>query len=287
MLTCLRVRSFAIIEALEVELDAGLNIVTGETGAGKSILVDALQLVLGARGRPEVVRTDAEAAEVEALFDLSDQPETLASLRDQGVETHGELLIRRVVSASGRTRAYINGRLATLAQLKEVTKGLADISSQHEYHSLADPRHHLTYLDAFASHASLVEEVGQAHAALLGAVARLEEVVTEERGKADREDLLRYQVSEIETLRDALENEEALIVERERLRHAEKLGTAAGEAEAQLYSDDQSICGAVSRIASSVEQASSFDPSLEPVAAQVREALLQLEDVASELGSYA
>ena len=287
MLTCLRVRSFAIIEALEVELDAGLNIVTGETGAGKSILVDALQLVLGARGRPEVVRTDAEAAEVEALFDLSDQPETLASLRDQGVKTDGELLIRRVVSASGRTRAYINGRLATLAQLKEVTKGLADISSQHEYHSLADPRHHLTYLDAFASHASLVEEVGQAHAALLEAAARLEEVVTEERGKADREDLLRYQVSEIETLRDALENEEALIVERERLRHAEKLGTAAGEAEAKLYSDDDSICGAVSRIASSVEQASSFDPSLEPMAAQVREALLQLEDVASELGSYA
>jgi len=287
VLTCLRVRSFAIIEALEVELDAGLNIVTGETGAGKSILVDALQLVLGARGRPEVVRTDAEAAEVEALFDLSDQPETLASLRDQGVKTDGELLIRRVVSASGRTRAYINGRLATLAQLKEVTKGLADISSQHEYHSLADPRHHLTYLDAFASHAALVEEVGQAHAALLEAAARLEEVVTEERGKADREDLLRYQVSEIETLRDALENEEALIVERERLRHAEKLGTATGEAEAKLYSDDDSICGAVSRIASSVEQASSFDPSLEPMAAQVREALLQLEDVASELGSYA
>ena len=287
VLTCLRVRSFAIIEALEVEFDAGLNIVTGETGAGKSILVDALQLVLGARGRPEVVRTDAEAAEVEALFDLSDQPETLASLRDQGVETDAELLIRRVVSATGRTRAYINGRLATLAQLKEVTKGLADISSQHEYHSLADSRHHLTYLDAFASHASLVEGVGQAHAALVEAAARLEEVVTEERGKADREDLLRYQVNEIETLRDALENEEALVVERERLRHAEKLGAAAGAAEARLYSDDDSICGAVSRIASSVEQASSFDPSLEPMAAQVREALLQLEDAASELGSYA
>jgi DNA repair protein RecN (Recombination protein N) len=287
VLTCLRVRSFAIIEALEVELDAGLNIVTGETGAGKSILVDALQLVLGARGRPEVVRTDAEAAEVEALFDLTDQPEALGALRDQGVETDGELLIRRVISATGRTRAYINGRLATLAQLKEVTKGLADISSQHEYHSLADSRHHLSYLDAFASHASLVDEVGQAHAVLVEAAAGLEEVVTEERGKADREDLLRYQVNEIETLREALENEEELLVERERLRHAEKLGTAAGQAEAQLYSEDDSICGAVSRIASSVEQASGFDPSLEPMAAQIRDALLQLEDAASELGSYA
>ncbi len=287
MLTCLRVRSFAIIEALEVELDAGLNIVTGETGAGKSILVDALQLVLGARGRPEVVRTDAEAAEVEALFDLGDQPEALSALRDQGIETDGELLIRRVVSASGRTRAYINGRLATLAQLKEVTKGLADISSQHEYHSLADSRHHLTYLDAFARHGSLVDEVGDAHAALVEAAARLEEVVTEERGKADREDLLRYQVNEIEKLREAVENEEALVVECERLRHAEKLGTAAGEAEAKLYSDDGSICGAISRIASSIEQVSEFDPSLQPMATQVREALVQLEDAASELGGYA
>jgi DNA repair protein RecN (Recombination protein N) len=281
------VRSFAIIETLEVELDAGLNIVTGETGAGKSILVDALQLVLGARGRPEVVRTDAEAAEVEALFDLTDQPLVLSGLRDQGVETDGELLIRRVVSATGRTRAYVNGRLVTLAQLKEMTKGLADISSQHEYHSLADARHHLAYLDAFASHSSLLEDAARAHAALVDKAARLEEVVTEERGKVDREDLLRFQVNEIDALRDMLEDEEELLIERQRLRHAEKLGTAAGEAEARLYADDDSICGALSRIASSVEHASGFDPSLGPVATQIREALVQLEDAASELGSYA
>jgi DNA repair protein RecN (Recombination protein N) len=287
VLTCLRVRSFAIIETLEVELDAGLNIVTGETGAGKSILVDALQLVLGARGRPEVVRTDAEAAEVEALFDLTDQPVVLNGLRDQGVATDGELLIRRVVSATGRTRAYVNGRLVTLAQLKEVTKGLADISSQHEYHSLADARHHLTYLDAFACHSSLLEDAARAYTALVDKAARLEEVVTEERGKVDREDLLRFQVNEIDALRDVLEDEEELLIERQRLRHAEKLGTAAGEAEARLYSDDDSICGALSRTASSVEHASGFDPSLEPIAAQIREALVQLEDAASELGSYA
>ena len=287
MLTCLRVRSFAIIEALEVELDAGLNIVTGETGAGKSILVDALQLVLGARGRPEVVRTDAEAAEVEAMFDLTDDPEALAAVRDKGIETDGELLVRRVVSANGRTRAYVNGRLATLTQLREVTKGLADISSQHEYHSLADPRQHLTYLDAFGKHTALLAEVAAAYELLVQAAGRLEEVVTEERGRIDREDLLRYQVNEIESLGDVLGNEEALALERERLRHAEKLGTAAGEAEAQLYSDDGSICGSLSRIASSVEQASEYDPSLQPTAAQVREALLQLEDAASELGRYA
>lgn len=287
MLTCLRVRSFAVIEALEFELHGGLNIVTGETGAGKSILVDALQLVLGARGRPEVVRTDAQAAEVEALFDLSEDPETLHALRDQGIETDGELLVRRVVSATGRTRAYINGRLATLAQLREATKGLADISSQHEYHSLADARHHLRYLDAFGRHAALLEQIERAHTALVNAATRLEKVVTEERGRADREDLLRFQVREIDELGPVMESEEELSVERERLRHAEKLGTASSEAESRLYADDDSICGALSRIASSLDHAAGFDPSLDPLATRVRDALLQLEDVASDLGRYA
>ena len=287
MLTCLRVRSFAIIEALEVDLHDGLNIVTGETGAGKSILVDALQLVLGARGRPEVVRTDADAAEVEALFDLSQEPETLASVRAKGVETDGELLVRRVVRASGRTRAYINGQLATLAQLREVTEGLADISSQHEYHSLADPRRHLGYLDAFAEHGASLEDLAKAYDRLVDAASELESVVTEERGRIDREDLLRYQLNEIDTLKEVLEQEEELALERERLRHAEKLGYAAGEAEAQLYANDDSICGSLSRIASSVEQVCRFDPTLEPMAEQMREAVVQLEDAAAELGRYA
>ncbi len=287
VLTCLRVRNFAIIEELEVELDGGLNIVTGETGAGKSILVDALQLVLGARGRPEVVRTDADAAEVEALFDVSDEIDALDALREQGLETDGQLVIRRVVNASGRTRAYVNGRLATLGQLREVTKGLADISSQHEFHSLADPRNHLAYLDAFADHEPLIEEVNAAHAALVEAAARLEEVFSEERGRADREDLLRFQISEIDALADVLKNEDALLAERERLRHAENLGSTTGKAETQLYSADDAICGSLSRIATSVEQASRFDPTLGAVSEQIRDALVQLEDAASELGRYA
>lgn len=287
MLTCLRVRNFAIIEELEVDLDAGLNIVTGETGAGKSILVDALQLVLGARGRPEVVRTDADAAEVEALFDLSNDIGTLNTLREQGLEVEGELVVRRVVSAAGRTRAYINGRLATLGQLREVTKGLADISSQHEFHSLTDARHHLTYLDAFADHESLVEEVGAAYAALVEAARRLEEVVSEERGRADREDLLRFQIGEIDALADVVGNEDTLIAERERLRHAESLGSAAGDAEARLYSADDAICSALARITTSVQHASSVDPKLGVLADQLKDALVQLEDAAGELGRYA
>ncbi|MDH3728518.1 MAG: DNA repair protein RecN, partial [Myxococcales bacterium] len=231
--------------------------------------------------------SDAEAAEVEALFDVSDDTDALNMLREQGIETDGELVVRRVVNASGRTRAYINGRLATLGQLREVTKGLADISSQHEFHSLADPRHHLAYLDAFADHEPLVGDVGAAHAMLVEAAGRLEEVVSEERGRADREDLLRFQTGEIDALTDVLDNEDVLFAERERLRHAESLGSAAGEAEAQLYSADNAICGSLSRIATSVEQASRFDPRLGTVADQIKEALVLLEDAASELGRYA
>ena len=287
VLTCLRVRNFAIIEELEVELDKGLNIVTGETGAGKSILVDALQLVLGARGRPEVVRTHAHAAEVEALFDLDGNAEVLAMLPEQGIEPQRELVVRRVVSASGRTRAYINGRLVTLGQLREITKGLADIASQHEFHSLADARHHLAHLDAFAGHGPLLEEVAVAHAKLLEAATRLQSVVSEERGRAEREDLLRFQIAEIDALESALLENEALHAERERLRHAESLATTAGEAEAQLYSEDDAVCATLSRIVSSIARAGRIDPDLQGVSAQLQEALVQLEDAASELGRYA
>ncbi|MEM7434113.1 MAG: DNA repair protein RecN [Myxococcota bacterium] len=287
MLTCLRVRNFAIIEELEVDLDTGLNIVTGETGAGKSILVDALQLVLGARGRPEVVRTDADAAEVEALFDLRDDQSARERLAQSDVETEGELVVRRVVTASGRTRAYINGRLATLGQLREVTKGLADISSQHEFHSLADPRQHLSYLDAFAGHGAMVDDVAGAHASLLEAASRLEAVVSEERGRTDREDLLRFQLSEIDAVTDVLTEEEALLDERERLRHAETLAGTAARAEAELYADDAAICEALSKIEGAVEDAAKVDRNLQPTAQQIGEARVQLEDAAAELGRYA
>jgi DNA repair protein RecN (Recombination protein N) len=286
VLTCLRVRNFAIIEELEVELGPRLNIVTGETGAGKSILVDALQLVLGARGRPDVVRTDADSAEVEALFDLNRDSRTAAALQAQGIELSDELLIRRVVTASGRTRAYINGRLVTLAQLRELTQGLADISSQHEYHSLVDSRQHLDYLDAFARLTEPLQEMRQAYAAVADAAARLKTLVSEERNRASREDLLRFQVSEIDALRDVLENEDELCLERERLRHAERLGGVAGDAEAWLYSSDDAICAQLSRIANATEQAAEVDPSLAPLANQVREAMIQLEDAASEYGRY-
>ncbi|MEO0323476.1 MAG: DNA repair protein RecN [Myxococcota bacterium] len=292
MITLLRVRNFAIIDALEVELAPGLNVVTGETGAGKSILVAALQLVLGGKGKPELVRAGASQAEVEVLVDLGGDAalqERLgaaglsAPLEDEG----GELVIRRVIGAKGRTRAYVNGRLATQAQLQALAAGLADISSQHQYHSLADARSHLGYLDAFGALEEERAAVAAAHRQAAAAAARLRELRAAVRERADREDLLRFQLGEIDELAPEEGEVEGLEAERARLRHAEQLADAAGGAEEALYARDGSLSESLAKVVTKVTEGAELDPALAPAAAQLREALSLLEDVAGDLGRYA
>ena len=207
MLTHLRVRRFAIIDQLEVGFGPGLNVVTGETGAGKSILVSALQLVLGAKARPEMVRTGAERAEVEALFDIRDDAAARARLLAMGLEEDEELVVRRIVEAEGRTRAYVNGKLATAAQLAELAAGLVDISSQHQHHTLADPTTHLGFLDGFAGLGRERVELAERWRAYVAARAVADEADAAARARGDREDFLRFQIAEIDKLISAKEAE--------------------------------------------------------------------------------
>ena len=286
MLTCLRVRNLAIVEALEVELGPGLNVVTGETGAGKSILVDALELVLGARGRPDVVRTGEKSAEVEALFDVAAGAALGARLEAAGLEAQDELVVRRVVQAAGRTRAYVNGRLATATQLGELAEGLADICSQHEHHSLVEPARHLELLDAFAQLGGKRGEIARAHGELNEAAQEVDRFQELGARRVEREDLLRYQVREITEIDPQPGEEEQLSAERDRLRHAEQLLSAAGGAESRLYADDDAVCATVGRIAGEVREAAAIDAALGTVADQLDEARAQIEDAARELGKY-
>jgi DNA repair protein RecN (Recombination protein N) len=197
MLTCLRIRDLAIIDSLDVELGPGLNVITGETGAGKSILVDALELVLGAKGKAELVRTGAAQAEVEALFDIGDDPGVKEKLAALEVECDGELVIRRTLAPNGRTRAFVNGRMATAQQLADLARGLADISSQHEHHTLVHASTHLGYLDAFAKLSGQRDKVSLAYQSAKRAHDALREFEERVNGRAQREDLLRFQVREI------------------------------------------------------------------------------------------
>ena len=287
MLTFLRVRSFAIIDELEVELGSGLNVVTGETGAGKSILVDAIDLVLGGRGKPEVVRTGATQAEVEATFDVSGDAILRERLLARGIEETDELIVRRVVSANGRTRAYVNGTLATQAELTELAAGLADVSSQHEHHSLTDPARHLGYLDAYGRLENDRAKMKAAFLALEEASKALVEAREKARGREDREDVLRFQLKEIEALGPEAGEMEKLGTERDRLKHAEKLLAAAEGAEEAIYSRDASIGGELATLARTLGDAAAIDPKLRAPFERIESARAELEEAARDLGHYA
>lgn len=287
MLSLLRVRNLAIIEQLEVELGPGLNILTGETGAGKSILVLALRLVLGGRAPTGVVRTGESAAEVEALFDLSDDPAARQRLADDGIHSDGEVVVRRVLYATGRSRAYINGSLATIAQLARLAAGLVDISSQHAHHTLVDSRTHLGFLDDFAGLGEQVREVRGGFQRLMRLVESLDDLHRAARHRAEREDLLRFQLSEIDALELSEDAVERWREDAHRLRHADVLVRSAAHAERSLYAADGSVVDQLTDILHALEGAARRDPQLADVLSAVEGARSELEEAARTLGSYA
>jgi len=286
----LRVRDFVLIDGLAIELGKGLSVLSGETGAGKSILVDALALVLGGRARPEVVRTGCESAEVEASFDVGALPALRRALEDAGlaeVGDEGRLLVRRVVSSAGRSKAFVNGRLVPVALLAELTRGLCDIASQHESQTLCDPASHAGLLDAYAGLDADREALG----AVVEQLASLERARREEQGRLDalraREDFLRFQLAEIEKLGPELGEEAALEAERGRLRHGTKLAEVTSAAEARLESSEGSVLDTVGRTIAELSHAATLDERLAPLVRQVESAATELRDVAHALGRYA
>ncbi len=291
MLLSLQVRDLAIIDSAEVTFGPGLNVVTGETGAGKSILVDALGLALGARASAsEVVRTGAPQAEVTAVFLVAGDTVLRARLDDAGIGWDDELVVRRIVGSErtgGRSRAYLNGRLVSLAQLVALSSGLADVTSQHDQQTLADPATHLSLLDAAGSLESQRTAVGRAHAALQEATARLEDTLRTLRQRSDREDLLRYQLREIDELPMEPGDEEQWIRERDRLAHAARLCDGTAQAEDVLYAADGSVLDRITGVSDSLAKLAVLDESLAGPRDLVEQARLTLEDAARELGRYA
>ncbi|HVZ32950.1 MAG TPA: DNA repair protein RecN, partial [Polyangiaceae bacterium] len=291
MLSCLRIRDLAIVDELELELGPGLNMVTGETGAGKSILVGALELVLGGRGRPELVRSGAKTGEVEALFEVSGDAQVVRQLReleldDLGLGNGGELVVRRVISACGRTRAFVNGRLTPQQTLLRVTRGLTDISSQHEHHTLTDPGTHLGYLDSFARLGPLRARVSGAYHALRAAAGALREFEARIRDREGREALLDAQIREIEEAAPVASEDIELERRCARLRSVEGVLRLVGEAAELLYERDDSVTDGLARACRRVLEASELEPELASLANQLESLRGQLEDAARELGRH-
>jgi len=294
VLAQLTVRNVVLIERLGLELSRGFNVVTGETGAGKSMLVDALTLVLGGRARPDMVRAGAEEAEVEALFELEPGSRLGAKLEGAGIPCSSlaggagkELVVRRVLQSEGRSRAYVNGRLCTAAQLADLAADLCDIASQHESVSLTDPATHVEYLDAFGDLEGDRARVAE-HVDALAEVSReLDAAASQERSRAEREDFLRWQLREIEEL-DPRDGEEAdLEHERARLRHAEKLQSATRRAADRLDEGENAVCDELARLGAELDQAAGIDGSLAPLARAVESARAELAEAARALSRYA
>ncbi len=287
MLRHLTIRDFVIVDRLELAFDTGFGALTGETGAGKSILIDALALTLGERADAGVVRAGCEKAEVTATFDIAALPAVGAWLRDNDLDGEDELLLRRVVDAGGRSRAYINGSPATVQQLREVGEWLVDIHGQHAHQSLLRPDAQRALLDAHAGLAAQVKDVGQAYRAWRDA-GQLLKTASEGADALLRErEQLEWQVRELDTLAFGADEWAGLEAEHRRLAHAASLIEGAQFALAVLADDDAACERQVDRVAGRLDTLAGFDPALQEVAALVQSVQAELSEAVSTLRRYA
>jgi DNA repair protein RecN (Recombination protein N) len=286
MLSLLRVSGFALIDEVELPLGPGLTVITGETGAGKSILVEALGLLRGGRGSTDLIRTGRDDAQVEALLELPADWEIRRRLDADGREVGEGLVVRRVIARSGRGRIHLGGSLATAADLAASVGKLVDITSQHDQQSLMDPESQLAILDAFAGNGPVLEESRQAWQTLAAATADLTAFDADARSRAEREDLLRFQLSELEEAALRPGEDDLLRTERERVKGAEKFLAACTRGEASLYSAEDAAVGRIVAVARELAPLAQLDPALAPLVDRLREAQAVIEDVAGDLGRY-
>jgi DNA repair protein RecN (Recombination protein N) len=287
MLTHLRVTGFALIDEIELPFGPGLTVITGETGAGKSILVEALGLLRGSRASSELIRTGAEEARVEAIFELPAASEVQQSLISDGRDVSEGLVVRRAIARSGRGRIHLGGSLATAADLASTVGKLCDITSQHDQQLLMDPESQLAMLDAFAGNESVLAEARGAFQRLSEARTELESFDADVRTRAEREDLLRFQLRELEEADMKPGEDEALRLERERCKGAEKFLAACTRGEEVLYSGEEAAAGRIASVAREIGNLAAIDPALAPVVESLRAAQAQVEDAASSLSHYA
>ncbi len=288
MLRNLQISDFAIIDAVDLDFTAGLTVLTGETGAGKSILVDALEFVAGGRAGADLVRAGAERADVTATIDISKVAGSLRHLLDeQSITSDDELLLRRTISADGRSRAWLNGQIVTLQVLRQVAELLIDIHGQHEFQALIRPATQRALVDSFGQHHALVSAVWSAHSAFTVLLRRSIEVESVAADRGARLDLLRYQVQELEALNLKPGEIATLLAERDRATHHGKLLTAAQQATAALFDNDAGNAYALlARAQAALRQVEAMDAQLARLASQLDEASIRIKDVAHSLTQY-
>jgi len=289
MLVELHIRDFALIDDLRFEVGPGFGVLTGETGAGKSIIVDALSTALGERTGPEVIRTGAEKCVVEAVFDTSDSPAAAKAAGQYGFEVEDDtLVVSREIARAGRSQARVNGRVATASALRDITSLLIDVHGQHEHQSLLMVPLHVRILDAWIGEdaTALRSQAGDLHSQLQALREERERLQTDERERARLLDLYQFQLREIEAARLEEGEDESLAAERNRLANAEKLYTAASEVHDALTGAEGCAVDRLSEAARIAQRIEALDPSISAITESLATALIGAQEAAGAIRSY-
>lgn len=286
MLSDLIIKNFAIVERLQVNFNAGFNVLTGETGAGKSIIIDAVNLLLGGRARGEVIRTGTDEATVEAIFDVGSSPLLRRRLVEMGLDNGPELMIRRIVARNGKNRVFVNGSATPLAQLRDLTPLLVNIYGQHEHQGLQRVETHLPLLDSYSECKPEADVYRLAYERTRELSDKLKRLELAERERQQRLDMLSFQRQEIAAAELQHGEDETLEQERLLLQHAGRLAEVSNGGYRTLYAGSGAVCEQLSAVAASLSQLQQIDPLLGELGESLKTAFYTVEDAALQLRDY-
>ncbi len=287
MLQLLSISNIALIDDLRVEFDGALNLLTGETGSGKSIIVDALGVLIGGRFTSELLKSGAERGSIEGLFSLSPNPQLERLLENSGFSNGDELIIRRELSATGRNKIFINNQLATQTLLRDLRPFLVDIHGQGDQQTLFDAHTHLELLDSFAGHAALRAEVAEAYESLSRVQRELAALRQDAAEKFQLADTWQFQIGELERAQLSLGEDERLEEERRRLSNVEKLTTLCQASYSRIYEDDDAALARLRQTLKDVDELSEYDSRFREYVEGLESARAVLEDLSFALRDFA
>jgi DNA repair protein RecN (Recombination protein N) len=286
MLKSLSIHNYALIEAVQVEFESGLNILTGETGAGKSIIIDALSLILGDRASSDVVRKGSEKAVVEGIFGFSGSPKVKTLLTQHEIEIQEDLILRREVSVKGQSRCFVNDSPVALTVMKEIGDHLVDLHGQHEHQSLLKPETHIGLLDEFGGLEGLVQEFKESFDRLSRLFLELRELSRKERELKEKRDLFEFQIKEIDSVNPLDGEEEGLENELRILENAEKLFEATSLLYQTLYEGEQAVYDTLVKVRNQLEDLSEIDKTFEEVKNESASAAAIVSEVTKYIQNY-
>jgi DNA repair protein RecN (Recombination protein N) len=286
MLKTLLVKDYALIESINIEFGKGLNIITGETGAGKSILIDAMGLLLGERASTEVIRKGASKSYVEGIFDITNNKKIDAFLEENAIEPLPELILRREISTKGSNRCFINDTPVSLSVIKNVGNLMVDLHGQHEHQSLLRNETHIDFLDEFGNYRDLAEDYKKLYCELQNLLKEIKILKEKEASLREKKDFYSFQIKEIDSVSPAEDEEERLIEELRILENSEKLASITSSVYGSIYEDENSVYDSITKIKNELNELTGIDKSFGESFGECVNAIALINDIAEFIRNY-